>query len=234
MSVGPRKPARFPGLLRRGIAALMLTLLIGAAVLWWFWCRWEPSREAYPVQGVAVSSTQGEINWAGIRAQGADFAYIHVSTGTKARDATFPANWAGARAAGLRYGAELIYDPCTLASDQATLFITTVPRDTAALPPAIRLGDVPGCAPGRDRVLSELNTLVNLVESHAGKPVLLHISPAFERAYRISEGVDRTLWLDGNFLPPEYAARDWVMWTASNGRRFDAIAGPVQWVAVAP
>ncbi len=209
-------------------------LPIAAIILWWLCSRWEPSRETYPVQGVAVSSTQGEINWAGIRARGADFAYIHVSTGTKARDATFPANWAGARAAGLRYGAELIYDPCTLASDQATLFITTVPRDTAALPPAIRLDNASGCAPGRDRVLSELNTLVNLIESHSGKPVLLHISPAFEQAYTISKEVDRTLWLDGNVFPPDYAARDWVMWTASNGRRFDALAGPVQWVAVAP
>lgn len=234
MSVALRKPARFPGLWPRVAAALALILVIGAASLWWFWRSWEPSREEYPVQGVAVSSTQGDINWAGVRANGADFAYIHVSTGTSARDAAFPVNWAGARAAGLGYGAELTYDPCARASDQATLFITTVPRDNAALPPAIRLGDVPGCAPGRDRVLSELNTLVNLVEAHSGKPVLLHLSPAFEQAYRISEGVDRTVWLDGNFFPPDYAARNWVMWTASDGRRLNAVEGPVKWVVVAP
>lgn len=233
MSVALRKPARFPGLWRRVGIVLALALIVAAAALWWAWQGWEPSRETYPVQGVAVSAAQGEINWAGVRASGADFAYIHVSTGTRARDGRFPANWAGARAAGLRYGAELTYDPCAQASDQATLFITTVPRDNAALPPAIRLGDVPGCAPGRDRVLSELNTLINLVEAHSGKPALLHVAPAFERAYRISEGVDRTVWLDGNFFPPDYAARDWVMWTASDGRRLDAIAGPVRWVAVA-
>lgn len=233
MSVALRKPARFPGLWRRVGVALALVLTVTIAALWWVWQGWEPSREEYPVQGVAVSAAQGEVNWAGIRAAGADFAYIHVSTGTIARDGNFPANWAGARAAGLRYGAELTYDPCAKASDQATLFITTVPRNNAALPPAIRLGEVPGCAPGRDRVLSELNTLINLVEAHSAKPVLLHVSPVFERAYRISEGVDRTLWLDGNFFPPDYAARGWVMWTASDGRRLDAIAGRVNWVAVA-
>lgn len=233
MSVAFRKPARFPGLWRRvGIAAALILTAVTAA-LWWFWQGWEPSREAYPVQGIAVTAAQGEINWAGVRAAGADFAYIHVSTGTSARDGSFPANWAGARAAGLRYGAELVYDPCAMASDQATLFMTTVPRDSAALPPAIRLGEVPDCAPGRDHVLSELNTLINLIETHSAKPALLHVSPAFERAYRISEGVNRTLWLDGNFFPPDYAARDWVMWTASDGRRLNAIAGPVQWVAVA-
>ncbi len=234
MSVALRKPARFPGLLRRLAVALALVLAIGTASLWWFWRGWEPSRDIYPVQGIAVDAALGEINWAGVRAQGADFAYIHVSTGASARDERFPANWANARDAGLSYGAELVYDPCARASDQATLFITTVPRDNAALPPAIRLGDVPGCAPGRDRVLSELNTLINLVEAHSGKPVLLHVSPGFERAYRISEGVDRTLWFDGNFFPPDYATRDWVMWTASDGRRLDAAAGAVQWVVVAP
>jgi lysozyme len=114
--------------------------------------------------------------------------------------------------------------------------MTTVPRDNAALPPVIRLAFDPGCAvrPGRDRLLSDLNTLVNLVEGHAGKPVLLNVDEDFDKAYDIGSGINRTLWLDGNFFPPDYATRPWVMWTASDMRHIDGVDGPVRWNVVAP
>jgi lysozyme len=136
----------------------------------------------------------------------------------------------------LRYGAVLDFSLCGRAAGQATRFVTTVPRDNAALPPVIRLDFDPGCTarPGRDAVLSELNTLVNLVESNAGKPVLLNISKAFEEEYDIASGINRTLWLDGNFFPPDYATRRWVMWTANDMRHIDGIDGPVRWGVVAP
>ena len=114
--------------------------------------------------------------------------------------------------------------------------MTTVPRDNAALPPVIRLGFDPSCAtrPGRDQVLSELNTLVNLVESHAGKPALLNISADFDAQYDIASGINRTLWVDGNFFAPDYAKRPWVMWTASDMRHIDGVDGPIRWDVVAP
>jgi lysozyme len=83
-------------------------------------------------------------------------------------------------------------------------------------------------------LLSDLNTLVNLVEGHAGKPVLLNASEAFDTVYDIGSGINRTLWLDGNFFPPDYATRPWVMWTASDMRHIDGVDGPVRWNVVAP
>src|SRR5690606_13957206 len=147
------------------------------------------------------------------RTQGVDFAYIRATSGTDRRDPLFAQNWAQAQEAGLRYGAELVFDPCIRASDQATLFITTVPRDNAALPPVIRVQPGQQCrdAPGRDTILSELNTLLNLVEMHGGKPALIRISKAVEAQYDISSGINRTLWLERNFFPPDYASHPWVM-----------------------
>lgn len=236
MSVAFRRTSLPAGLvLRAGLASLALTL-VAAAALWWLWIHWAPARDRYPIQGVAISSDQGTIDWRTVRTRGVDFAYIRATTGGARRDPAFAANWAQAREAGLRYGAELYYDPCKKAIDQGTLFMTTVPRDNAALPPAIRLDFPRGCGlrPGRDSILSELNTLINLVEAQSGKPVLLHVSKAFDDAYDIGGGINRTLWLDGNFFPPDYAARPWVMWRASNARRVDGIEGPVEWNVVAP
>ncbi|WP_336958998.1 GH25 family lysozyme [Sphingobium aquiterrae] len=228
---------------RRGAGAQLLRLAIPVAGLalaalaaWIYAGYWTPSRETYPVQGLSVSAASGTIDWGTVRVRQADFVYVRASTGSDRRDPAFAANWAGARAAGLRYGAEHLFSLCRNAADQATLFMTTVPRDNAALPPVVRLDFEPGCAtrPSRDALLSELNTFLNLIEGHAGKPALLRVSRAFDASYDIGSGINRTLWLEGNFLAPDYAAHPWVMWTASNMRRLDGVEKPVEWDVVAP
>jgi lysozyme len=215
------------------VLALALLAVLGA----WAYARgWAPSRGDYPVQGISVDAGTGPVDWGTVAAQGADFAYIRAARGAEGRDPAFARNWAAARASGLRYGAALDFSLCRTATDQATRFMTTVPRDNAALPPVIRLAFDARCPdrPSRDTLLSELNTLVNLVESHAGKPVLLNIAPDFDARYDIGGGINRTLWLDGNFFPPDYATRPWVMWTASDMRHIDGVDGPVRWNVVAP
>lgn len=238
MSVGFRKN----GLSRRAkliIAGALLSVvaLVVAAGLW-FQAGWAPSRDDYPVQGIAVSSSNGDIEWPRLSKQGVDFVYIQATSGKGERDPAFARNWAGARDAKLRYGAELAYDPCVLASDQATMFVTTVPREEGALPPVVRLDMKPRCSgdtqPGRDRILSELNTLINLIEAHSGKAALIRVSHDFDQAYGVSAGINRTLWLERNYFPPDYVTRPWVMWTANDARYIDGMKGAVEWNVVAP
>ncbi|MCI4589684.1 glycoside hydrolase family 25 [Sphingobium sp. BYY-5] len=216
-------------------AGLAVVVALGLA-LWLYACAWAPSRAQYPVQGVTVSADTGLVEWGTLAAQGTDFAYVRATYGTSQRDPAFAANWRGVRTAGMRYGALIEFSLCRQPSDQATAFMTTVPRDNAALPPVIRLAFDPGCKvrPGRDQLLSDLNTLVNLIEGHAGKPALLNVSKDFDKSYDVGSGVNRTLWLDGNFFPPDYATRPWVMWTASDMRHIDGVDGPVRWNVVTP
>jgi lysozyme len=225
----------FGQLLARILAILLLLGLLALGLLLYA-RQWAPTREQFPTQGVSVSSDNGEIDWGTLAAQGADFAYIRAAAAGRFRDPAFARNWAGAKAAGIRYGAMLDFSLCGRAGDQATRFITTVPRDNAALPPVIRLALDPSCRarPERDFVLSELNTLVNLIESHAGRTVVLNLSRDFDREYGIASGINRTLWLEGNFFPPHATERKWVMWTASDMRHIDGIDGPVRWDVVAP
>ncbi len=221
---------------KRTVAALMLVALLTVlGVFGWRAAQgWAPSRSEYSVQGVALSAAQGAVEWGSLTVQNPDFVYIRAVNGRQGRDARFAANLVGAQRSGIRYGAEILFDPCGLASDQATAFLTTVPRDAAALPPAIRLDGARRCAPapGADKVVSELNTLINLIEAHMGNPVVLHVSAEAEALYAISNRLNRTLWLDRAFLKPNYASHDWVMWTANNARRIQGVDVPVEWVAV--
>lgn len=231
-----RKPRRALWSPFRIGVAVVAALLVAALALWWYSGRWAPGRARYPVQGVSVSAANGEIEWPTLRARGVDFAYMAATVGSRGRDEAFGANWSGARLAGLRYGAVHGYSLCAPASDQARLFISSVPRDNGALPPVVTLGFESGCAarPSRDVVLSELNTFLNEIEAHSGKPAILHISPAFEKDYQVSAGVNRTIWLDRAYWPPDYAAHPWVLWTANPARHVRGVEGVVGWTVVRP
>jgi lysozyme len=218
------------------VGLITIAVLVIAFVLRNIAVGWAPPRSQYPVQGVSVDASHGDIAWNVAGATGVDFAYIRATNGAEERDARFAGNMQGARDSGIRYGAVHEYDLCRLATDQATMFVTTVPREENILPPAVRLAYENDCKdrPGRALVLSELNTFLNQIEGHSGKPAIIIVSPDFEEEYRISSGISRTFWLEGNFFPPDYATKPWVMWRASDMRRVSGIDGPVNWNVVRP
>jgi lysozyme len=219
--------------LNRG-SIFLLGFAVLAGALLYFAMHWQPDRAAYPVQGVDVSNDQGEIAWPNVEADGVDFAYVKATEGAETRDPRFAENWMGASRVGLRRGAYHTYTLCRLASDQATNFIATVPRDAAALPAAVALDFGSDCSerPARSVLLTEVASFIKMVEAHTGKPVLLLLSRAFEDQYQVSSAIDRPLWLKRSAFPPDFGARPWVMWQASKIRRVDGIGGPAHWNAV--
>jgi lysozyme len=216
------------------LAAIVLAVLLGLFVAWRVIAGWAPSRDEYPVQGIVVNASNGTPTWSTLAATGVDFAYLTATEGDKKRDPSFVSNLEGVREAGIRYGALHIYDICRLASDQATLFITTVPRSAQALPEAVSLDFSTTCTskPDRALILSEIATFLSQIEAHTGTPAVLMIAPEFEEQYRISGAVDRNVWLERSWLLPDYAARPWVMWTANPSRSIDGIDGRVKWAVV--
>jgi len=211
-----------------GIVAALAALGLGA---FFYAPHWRPSEDRWPVQGIDVSHHQGSIDWAALPSQGVDFAWIKASEGGDHRDRMFERNWAGARAAGIRRGAYHFFTLCRSGADQAANFTGLVPRDSDALPPAIDLEFLGNCAarPPRDALLRELGTFVAAVEAHSGKRAILYLTREFDDHYRISEGVDRPLWLRSIVFEPRFGARPWTVWQASAFRRLDGIAGGVDW-----
>ncbi|MCW2349425.1 lysozyme [Sphingobium sp. B11D3B] len=231
-----------PGARRRRIKVtplrlFMLLLVIGGGLvagLFTLARSWTPSAKYFPVQGITLSAQSGTINWRMARAAGADFVYLRATDGARGRDSAFNDYLAGAVANDMRHGAIHRYDLCSSASAQATRFIATVPRDPQMLPPVVEMGfDLPCTArPNRDTLLAELNTFLNQIETHAAKPAVIRTSREFEAAYDVAGGINRTLWVDGDFFVPDYTTRPWTMWTASTWKRINGIEGPIEWNAV--
>lgn len=202
-----------------------------AVVLGWWAIHWRPNMTDYPVQGVDISADDGEIAWPTVEAAGADFAYVKATEGADISDPNFAANWSGTAQAGMRHGAYHVFSLCRLAADQATNFISIVPREKDALPAALALDFKGNCKdrPAREVVLRELQTFIEMVEAHTGKPLILRLTREFDDFYMVSDAVDRPLWLRGFLFPPSYGARGWVMWQASTFRRVGGIEGAVDW-----
>jgi lysozyme len=225
----PRRNRKF---IRWGV--LLLGIAFMGFGLWNFVTGWAPSRDSYPVQGIIANESNGQPRWSELAATGVDFAYITAVEGARGRDPQFQANLAAVQEAGIRFGALHHYDLCRSASEQATMFITSVPRNDRALPPAVQMDFSEGCnsRPNRALILAELATFLNLIEAHSGTPAILLLTPGFEEAYQVSKSIDRNIWLEGNGISPDYSARPWVMWTANTHRRFSGIDGAVRWVVV--
>ena len=235
-SLRTRQPRRGPA--RRWLArlaglALLATIIAGGA-LWWQMRHWTPPRDTFAVQGAEIGAPDGDVDFAALKADGADFAYLDASASVFARDPNFVHNIDAARAAGLQIGAVHRYDPCQPADKQAANFVTVVPRDAAMLPPAVDLDTLADDCPepvSDARVVSELMTFINEVETHTGKATILKLSARFDARYHLARAIDRNLWLTRTRLQPDYAGRPFALWTANPGLVTDASDHPLRWVA---
>lgn len=226
---GVRRSRRW---LLRLVALAVLFGLAFAAWLWWDMRGWRPDETAYPEQGALVAASGPEVRFATLKAIGAQFVYLPLAP---AAPGDFAGRFAAAREAGLQVGVVLDYDPCARADSQSGVFAQMVPRDADLLPPAIaltRLAD--GCQPGVSdaAVESELMTLINQIETHAGKSAILKLSRGFEERHNTATALARDLWLARDRARPDYAGRPWLLWSANSRLVTEASEEPVEWVVV--
>ena len=221
----------------RVVAALALVAIGGGLWLWYYARHWRPDEARYPEQGTLIGDGDGAVRFDVLKGLGAQFVYLEASEGAKGKETRFSDNLLAARAAGLQVGAVHVFDPCQRAGGQSTNFVTEVPRDPKLLPPAVILSGNTDYCPERvseAAVQSELMTFVNQIEAHAGKPVILAPTRAFEARFHVAVRLDRNLWLSRDFFPPTYGGRPWVLWTANGAFQTPAASDPLRWVVVHP
>jgi lysozyme len=222
-------------LLRLGALAALFGLAF-AGWLWWDMRSWRPDATLYPEQGALAPAGGAPVKFATLKAVGAQFVYLPlVMTPAPEAPGGFADRFTSAREAGLRVGVVLPFDPCKPADPQSGTFAQMVPRDPTLLPPAIALtGLADGCEPrvSDAAVESELMTLINQIETHAGKPVILKLAPAFEQRHRTATTLARDLWLARDRARPDYAGRPWLLWSANSALVSEASEEPIEWVVV--
>ena len=170
-----------------------------------------------------------------LKAIGAEFAYLALAGAGQAPDPGFASRLSSANASGLQVGVVQPFDPCIQADLQSARFTRMVPRDASMLPPAIALTNTASeCQPAVSdaAVESELMTLVNQIEMHAGKPVILKLGREFEARHKTAHTTERDLWLVRDRAKPDYAGRRWLLWSANSQLVGEASSEAIEWVVV--
>jgi lysozyme len=93
---------------------------------------------ANTVQGIDVSSFQGNVNWGQVFSSGRRFGYAKATQGTYYQDAFFAGNWSGMKNAGVIRGAYHFLDATIAGKTQADYFLAFVGSIGAGdLPPQL-------------------------------------------------------------------------------------------------
>lgn len=185
------------------------------------------------VHGVDVSRWQANIDWAKLRTQGANFAYIKATDGGDHLDPMFRRNWNAAKEAGLKRGAYHFFYWCRVASQQADWFIRNVPKDPDALPPVIDVewnGDS-SCKrrPSRQQVLEKMQVFMDALERHYGKRPIIYTAPDFYRDNLQGAFQDYPFWLRAVAEHPSrvYPGRRWLFWQYSGSGLSQGVNGRI-------
>ncbi len=219
----------------RLVAVVTLVAIVFAVWLWWDMRSWRPDPSLYPEQGAVVPTQPHYTNLVTLKAVGAQFAYLRLAPDPRSPDEDFGDRYSRALEAGIPVGVLLPFDPCIPADPQSALFVQMVPRNDALMRPAIELSHTAAtCASevSDAAVESELLILINQVERHAGKPVILKLSREFEDEYGTARTTARDLWLERDRARPDYAGRPWLLWSANSQRVTEASEEPLEWVVV--
>ncbi|TKT75436.1 GH25 family lysozyme [Aquamicrobium sp. LC103] len=185
------------------------------------------------VHGVDVSRWQGEIDWAKLRTQGANFAYIKATDGGDHLDPMFRKNWRGAAEAGLKRGAYHFFYWCRAASEQADWFIRNVPREPGALPPVIDVeyNHQSNCKRrlSRQKIQEKMQVFMDRLERHYGQRPIIYTPPDFYRDNLRGAFKDYPFWLRSVAAHPSkvYPGRNWVFWQYSGSGLSHGVDGKI-------
>lgn len=189
--------------------------------------------EHHSVHGVDVSRWQGEIDWATLRSQGANFAFIKATDGGDHLDPMFRKNWKGAASAGLRRGAYHFFYWCRDAASQADWFIRNVPREPGALPPVLDVewNHLSNCKtrPSRTVVLEKMRVFMDRLEKHYGQRPIIYTAPDFYADNLKGAFPNHPFWLRSVAAHPSkrYPGREWVFWQYSGSGLSKGVKGQI-------
>ena len=188
-----------------------------------------PSREAYPIRGVDVSSYQGEIDWTVLAEQGIQFAFIKATEGSSHVDPCFESNYTNAAQTSLRIGAYHFFSYDSSGEDQANHFISTVQPMDNMLPPVIDVefyGDKEQNPPARETVTANLTAIIERLEAHYGMTPILYATEKSYRLYLANAFEECDIWIRNVIGKPTLSdGREWTFWQYANRGRLKGYTG---------
>ena len=185
----------------------------------------------YHIQGVDVSSYQGDIDWKQLEAQNVTFAYIKATEGSGHVDRRFAQNWRAVSDTDIIAGAYHLFSFESSGKTQAENFISTVPVSENALPPVVDLeyyGNYKKHPIPAERIVPELCDLLDALEEHYGKRSMIYVTDSSYLQYVYTYFDDYDIWFRSVFAdPPE---GDWRFWQYTDRAKLSGYDGEEKFI----
>ena len=191
-----------------------------------------PSKKAYPVRGVDVSSYQGQIDWETLSEQNIKFAFIKATEGSSFVDKRFAYNFEQAQKTHLAVGAYHFFSFQSAGKTQAENFIKTVKPFEGMLPPVVDFeffGDA--TLPDKASVEKELCDMLNILEDYYGiKPIIYATEGAYDM-YLSGKYENYDIWIRNVKTRPKMSdGRKWKFWQYTNREKLRGYNGDEKFI----
>lgn len=178
----------------------------------------------YSVHGLDISHHQSKINWEKIDTNKYDFILMKATEGKNFLDRDYFYNFDKAQSLGLNVGVYHFFTMTSTGREQALFYISKVPKLDNLIPPIIDL-EV-SIKYDKEEVLKELKTMIDILENHYKKRVIIYVTSATYTKYIKGELLDNPLWIRNIKWYPNIEEKDrWVFWQYSNRGRIKAVNG---------
>lgn len=215
-----------------GIIAILidLTILMYMGKIWFN----SPTRKEYPVQGVTLSSLQGEINFNAFEVENISFAYIKATEGENLVDEQFENSWDNSKDSTVKTGA---YHKFSFSDDgkiQAENFVKTVGKisnDGYRLFPAVEItksGLSLGYLPDKETVVKELKEYCKVIKNEYGFNPIIMTGDKFYQDYLKDDFSGYKLWIIDLFSEPKSIS--WSFWNYSPRGKANGISNKNNYV----
>ncbi|WP_254488097.1 glycoside hydrolase family 25 protein [Bacillus thuringiensis] len=218
-----------------GIFTLISVMSVVAYLV--FQCIFIPnqiSADKYEIKGVDVASYQGDIDWRELEKQNMKFAFIKATEGSSFVDEYFSKNWRNANKTDMRIGAYHFFSFDSKGETQAEQFIRTVPKYKQALPPVIDVefyANKKDNPPKREDVTKELAVMIEMLEKHYDKKVILYATQEAYDLYIKDAYPKCDIWIRSVLTKPSLSdERKWTFWQYTNRGRLSGYNGKEKYI----
>ncbi|HDR8128135.1 TPA: glycoside hydrolase family 25 protein [Bacillus cereus] len=192
------------------------------------------SVDKYEIKGVDVASYQGDIDWRELEKQNMKFAFIKATEGSSFVDEYFSKNWRNANKTDMRIGAYHFFSFDSKGETQAEQFIRTVPKYKQALPPVIDVefyANKKNNPPKREDVTKELAVMIEMLEKHYDKKVILYATQEAYDLYIKDAYPKCDIWIRSVLTKPSLSdERKWTFWQYTNRGRLSGYNGKEKYI----
>ncbi|WP_156299137.1 GH25 family lysozyme [Streptobacillus canis] len=174
----------------------------------------------YDIHGIDISHHQVRLNWSQID-KDYEFVFMKATEGKDHLDRDFFYNWNRAQLSGFKVGAYHFFSMLSKGEEQANFYISKVPKVDNAFPPIVDL-EIPTKYP-KEVVNKELKDLINKLEAHYKKRVIIYVTRHTYKAFIENEFLNNPIWIRNIKWYPEQER--WDFWQYSNRGRVKGISG---------